>query len=190
MVLAICGGQVMANTLAILPEIEEQSDVKIVAVTSPQLYEELRRTDPKKAAEILSDEERQYVVALHNGWRGFLYPFLLPADYAERVFGMDEFSRSGKPDEIYRTPVSTPPGCGKNSCVREKKPSSPRSRGTTETSAEKTKNNWSTRPAARVWRPMISCFSAVGCCSPALLHITRRLGESRVRRRSRSPTPR
>jgi transketolase len=101
-VLAIAGGQVMANVLTILPELEEQSDVKIVAVTSPQLYEELRQTDPKKAAAILSDEERQHVVALHNGWRGFLYPFLLPADHAGRIFGMDEFSRSGKPDEIYR----------------------------------------------------------------------------------------
>jgi transketolase len=101
-VLAISGGQVMHNTLEILPEIEEQFDVKIVAVTSPQLYEELRRADPSKAAAILSDEERQYVVALHNGWPGFLYPFVMPGDYESRVFGMDRFSRSGKPDEIYR----------------------------------------------------------------------------------------
>ena len=88
-VLAISGGQVMHN-------------VKIVAVTSPQLYEELRRSAPAKAAAILSDEERQYVVALHNGWPGFLYPFVMPGDYRSRVFGMDRFSRSGKPDEIYR----------------------------------------------------------------------------------------
>ncbi len=101
-VLVISGGQVMANTLEILPEIEERFDVKIVAVTSPQLYEELRRNDPAKADAILSAGERQYVVTLHNGWRGFLYPFLLPADHASRVHGMDEFSRSGKPDEIYR----------------------------------------------------------------------------------------
>jgi transketolase len=101
-VLVICGGQVMANTLEILPEIEESCDVKIVAVTSPQLFEELRRDNPAKANAILSDDERQYVVALHNGWRGFLYPFLLPADYTGRVLGMDAFSRSGKPDEIYR----------------------------------------------------------------------------------------
>ena len=99
---AISGGQVMHNALEILPEIEEQFDVKIVAVTSPQLYEELRRTDPAKAAAILSDEERQYVVALHNGWPGFLYPFVMLGDYRSRVFGMDRFSRSGKPDEIYR----------------------------------------------------------------------------------------
>jgi transketolase len=86
---AIHGGQVMHN-------------VKIVAVTSPQLYEELRRSAPAKAAAILSDEERQFVVALHNGWPGFLYPFVMPGDYQSRVFGMDRFSRSGKPDEIYR----------------------------------------------------------------------------------------
>jgi len=101
-VLAICGGQVMHNALQILPEIEERFDVKIVAVTSPQLYEELRLTDPRKAQEILADDERQYVVALHNGWPGFLYPFVLPADYRSRVFGTEGFSRSGKPDEIYR----------------------------------------------------------------------------------------
>ena len=101
-VLAICGGQVLHNALEILPEIERQFDVKIVAVTSPQLYEELRRTDPAKAAAILSDEERQYVVALHNGWPGFLYPFIVPGDYQSRIFGVDRFSRSGKPDEIYR----------------------------------------------------------------------------------------
>jgi hypothetical protein len=47
-------------------------------------------------------EERQYVVALHNGWPGFLYPFVMPGDYRSRVFGMDRFSRSGKPDEIHR----------------------------------------------------------------------------------------
>jgi transketolase len=101
LVLAISGGQVMANVLEILPEIEERADVKIVAVTSPQLYEELRQRNPGKAHEILSDEERRYVVTLHNGWRGFLHPFLLPADYEQRVFGIDEFSRSGRPSEIY-----------------------------------------------------------------------------------------
>ncbi|MGA2597205.1 MAG: 1-deoxy-D-xylulose-5-phosphate synthase N-terminal domain-containing protein [Bryobacteraceae bacterium] len=102
LVLAISGGQVMANVLEILPQIEERADVKLLAVTSPQLFEELRRNNPAKADEILSDEERQYVVALHNGWHGFLYPFLLPGDYTRRVFGMDEFSRSGRPKEIYK----------------------------------------------------------------------------------------
>jgi transketolase len=98
----VAGGQVMANLLEILPDLEARWDVKIVAVTSPQLYEELRRDDPEKADAILSDGERQYVTTLHNGWSGFLYPFLLPPDYDGRVIGMSRFSRSGKPDEIYR----------------------------------------------------------------------------------------
>ena len=110
LVLAISGGQVMANVLEILPDIEQMADVKIVAVTSPQLYEELLQHDPQKAHAILSDEERRYVVTLHNGWRGFLYPFLLPGDYAGRVFGMDDFSRSGKPPEVYRHAGFDPAG--------------------------------------------------------------------------------
>jgi len=110
LVLAVCGGQVMANLLKVLPEVEETADVKIVAVTSPQLYEELRERDPAKADAILSNEERHYVVTLHNGWPGFLYPFLLPADHAARVHGMDRFSRSGRPHEIYQHAGFDPAG--------------------------------------------------------------------------------
>lgn len=101
-VLVICGGQVMANVLETLPRLEECADIKIVAVTSPQLFEELRRSNPEQALEIVSPEERLHAVAVHNGWRGFLYPFLLPDDHAGRTFGMDDFSRSGKPGEIYQ----------------------------------------------------------------------------------------
>jgi transketolase len=101
-VLAICGGQVMVNTLEILPEIEKENDVKIVAVTSPELYEELRKNNPEKANAILSEEERQYVATLHNGWPGFLYPFILPADYKERTLGIEKFLKSGPPAEVYK----------------------------------------------------------------------------------------
>ena len=108
--LAVCGGQVMANVLEILPELEASHDVKIIAVTSPQLFEELRKKDPAKAEAVLSAEERRSVVALHNGWSGFLYPFLLPADHAERTFGMDEFLRSGSPRDIYQAAGFDPAG--------------------------------------------------------------------------------
>ncbi len=101
-VLVVSGGQVMANVLEILPALERRWDVKIVAVTSPELFEELRRDDPEKADNIFPDGERQYCTLLHNGWPGFLYPLLLPADYPDRTIAMDRFSRSGKPDEIYR----------------------------------------------------------------------------------------
>jgi len=102
-VLAICGGQVLANVLAVLPELEKIMDIKIVAVTSPELYEELRKTDPAKAKEILSDEERQNVVTLHNGWSGFLDRFLLPADYEKRTIEIDKFLKAGPPQEVYQS---------------------------------------------------------------------------------------
>lgn len=107
-VLVVSGGQVMANLLEIVPDLEKQYDVKILAVTSPELFEELRKEDPEKADAIFPDGERQYVTILHNGWPGFLYPFLLPPDYTDRTIAMDRFSRSGKPDEIYRAAAFDP----------------------------------------------------------------------------------
>jgi len=101
-ILAICGGQVMANVLEILPELEQNLDIKIIAVTSPELYEELCEKDPQKAQSILSDEERQYVIALHNGWPGFLYRFLMPGNYVKRAIGVKEFLKSGPVNEVYQ----------------------------------------------------------------------------------------
>ncbi|MDD5589619.1 MAG: 1-deoxy-D-xylulose-5-phosphate synthase N-terminal domain-containing protein [Candidatus Portnoybacteria bacterium] len=101
-VFAICGGQVMANVLALLKEFEEKADIKIIAVTSPELFEELRRENPEKANSILSDEERQYVVTLHNGWSGFLHRFLLPGDYEKRTIEIDKFLKSGPVGEVYK----------------------------------------------------------------------------------------
>ena len=101
-VLVICGGQVLANTLEILPELEKEIDVKIVVVTSPELFEELRKINPAKARQILSEEERQKVITLHNGWSGFLYRFLMPEDYEKRTLEIDKFLKSGPPSEVYK----------------------------------------------------------------------------------------
>jgi len=109
-VLAICGGQVMANVLEILPDLEKDYDVKIVAVTSPELFEELRQNDPQKASSILSDEDRERVVTLHNGWPGFLNPFILPKDYDKRVIGIKKFLKSGPPAEVYKVAGFDPEG--------------------------------------------------------------------------------
>lgn len=101
-VLAISGSQVLQNTLEILPELEKKGlDVKIIAVTSPELFEELRKTDPAKAQSILSDEERELVVTLHNGWPGFLYPFMLPQNYKEKAIGINRYLKSGNVEEVY-----------------------------------------------------------------------------------------
>jgi transketolase len=109
-VLAISGGQVLANVLEILPELEQNYDIKIVAVTSPELFEELREKDPQKANAIFSDEDRQKVITLHNGWPGFMHPFALPGDYPKKVIGIDRFLKSGPPPEVYKVAEFDPEG--------------------------------------------------------------------------------
>jgi len=99
--LVISGTQVLLNTLEILPELEEKYDVKIVNVTSPQLFEELRKNDPAKANEIFNDADRACTVTLHAGWKGWLYPFLLPADYTDRTIAIETYLKSGNSKEVY-----------------------------------------------------------------------------------------
>jgi len=99
--IAVAGGGLMANLLKALPKIEECYDVKIVAVTSPELFDELRKRDWKSAEAVLSDNERKIIVALHNGWPGFMYPVILTDEQKKRVHGIDRFLASGRPDEIY-----------------------------------------------------------------------------------------
>ncbi|TSC84877.1 MAG: Transketolase [Parcubacteria group bacterium Gr01-1014_13] len=102
LVLAICGMQILQNTLAILPELEAKGlDVKIITVTSPELFEDLRKNNPTKAQEILPDEERSLVVTLHNGWPGFLYPFMLQPNYNKKAIGITHYLKSGNVAEVY-----------------------------------------------------------------------------------------
>jgi transketolase len=101
-VLAICGGQVMVNVLEILPDLEIENDVKIVAVTSPELFEELMAKDPERAKAILSEEDRNNVITLHNGWSGFMYRFLMPEKYPKRTIEIDRFLKAGPPSEVYK----------------------------------------------------------------------------------------
>ncbi|KKQ27739.1 MAG: transketolase a tkta [Candidatus Magasanikbacteria bacterium GW2011_GWC2_37_14] len=101
-VLAVSGSIPMANTMKIVPDLEAQGlSVKVLAVTSPQLFEELRKNNPAKAQEIFADEERAITIPIHNGWKGFLYPFILPADYQERGISIDTYLKSGTSDEVY-----------------------------------------------------------------------------------------
>ncbi|MFA5062003.1 MAG: 1-deoxy-D-xylulose-5-phosphate synthase N-terminal domain-containing protein [Patescibacteria group bacterium] len=100
-VLAISGSLILKNVLEILPELEKSLDVKIVAVTSPKLAGD-------RIGQILSTEEKDRVITLHNGWSGFLNSFILPEDYKARSIGVDNFLKSGKPDELYELAGLTP----------------------------------------------------------------------------------
>jgi len=90
--------------------LEKDYNVKIVAVTSPELFEELKRAEPQKAEAILSDEDRERVITLHNGWPGFFNPFILPPDYQKRIIGIDKFLKSGPPAEVYKVAEFDPQG--------------------------------------------------------------------------------
>ena len=107
-VLVICGAHMLFSTLEILPNLEKDLDVKIVVVTSPELYEDFKKVDPRSAEEVLSNEERKLVVTLHNGWKGFLYPFLLPAHYDQRSIAIDTYLKSGNVEEVYEVAHLTP----------------------------------------------------------------------------------
>jgi len=100
-VLVISGVQVLLNTLETLDKLEKTKDVKIIAVTSPELFNELRKKNPKKADNILTDKERKLVITLHNGWKGFLDTFLLPTDQEKRKIGIDTYLKSGNVKEVY-----------------------------------------------------------------------------------------
>jgi len=108
--IAVAGGQTMANLLKVLPQIEERADVKIIAVTSPELFEEMRVNDPENACLVLSDKERATVVALHNGYPGFMDAFLLPGDHEQRNLGIATFQHSGRPEEVYAEAELDPAG--------------------------------------------------------------------------------
>ena len=110
-VLAISGSQILQNTLQILPELEKQNfDIKIIAVTSPELFEDLQKTNSAKAQSILPDNEREFVVTLHNGWPGFLYPFMLPQNYTDRAIGINKYLKSGNVEEVYDLASLSPEG--------------------------------------------------------------------------------
>ncbi|EKD43958.1 MAG: hypothetical protein ACD_72C00056G0001, partial [uncultured bacterium] len=109
-ILAISGTQILLNTLEILSDLEKTYDVKIIAVTSPQLFEEYRKNNPAGAQEVLADDERALVTTIHNGWTGFLNSFLLPADYEKRSIGISTYLKSGNVKEVYELAGLNPKG--------------------------------------------------------------------------------
>ncbi|MBD3311284.1 MAG: hypothetical protein GF349_02160 [Candidatus Magasanikbacteria bacterium] len=99
--LVVSGGQLLSNLLETLPELETKLNIKIVAVTSPELFEDLKIKNPTKAAKIFSKEDRSRAVLMHNGWKGFLYPFLLPENYSNKIIAIDTYLKSGSVEEVY-----------------------------------------------------------------------------------------
>ena len=108
--IAVSGGQVVENLRLALSEIEKEHDVKIVAVTSPKLFEELEERDPAKAEKIWGYYDRTYGTTLHNGEPEFLQSFLLRPGAKKRMIGIDNFLHSGREDEMYAQAGLDPKG--------------------------------------------------------------------------------
>ena len=108
--IVVAGGQTAENLLKALSEIEALYDVKIIAVTSPELFAEYREKEPEKAEQVFSEEDRLSAITLHNGWKGFLDSFLLPHDYKQSAIGIDRFLSSGRPEEVYLQAGLNPKG--------------------------------------------------------------------------------
>ena len=99
--LVISGMQILLNTLEILEDLEKEYDVKMVNVTSPGLFEDLRKENMEKSNEIYSAQDRKVATILHAGWKGFLQGFLLPDGYANKNINIDTYLKSGNVADVY-----------------------------------------------------------------------------------------
>lgn len=100
-VVAVSGPILLENIVDALPELEKKLNIKIVAVTSPELFSELQKTNPEKAEKIISEKEKESAIALHNGWEGFLKDFIFTKEQSIRTIGVNEYLRSGKAKDVY-----------------------------------------------------------------------------------------
>ncbi len=109
MAAVVSSGLVLKNLQLALPELEKKGiDLKIVVATSPELFEEFRKTNPALAEIIFSSFDREHAAVLHNGWKGFLMNFLTPNDAVLRNIGVDTYLKSGNAEEVYALTDLTP----------------------------------------------------------------------------------
>ncbi|MFA7315072.1 MAG: 1-deoxy-D-xylulose-5-phosphate synthase N-terminal domain-containing protein [Candidatus Magasanikbacteria bacterium] len=102
MCVAVSGAIVLNNLLQVLPDLEkEKMDIKVVVVTSPELFIELKKKNKKKADNIFSQEDRKVGVTLHAGWKGFLRDFIDNDYFEERSVGLETYLASGSVEEVY-----------------------------------------------------------------------------------------
>lgn len=99
---AVSGAIVLNNLLNILSDLEkEKLDIKVVVVTSPELFTELKKKNKKKAESIFDKKDRKVTVTLHAGWKGFLRDFVDNDFYEERSIGLETYLQTGNVEEVY-----------------------------------------------------------------------------------------
>jgi transketolase len=100
-VVVVSGAKVMENLLIVLPDIQKKYNVKIIAVTSPELFVEYKKRNPKLVEKILSEKEKQTAVVLKNGSIDAMYSVVFGDMEKKRMFGIDRFLYSGTVEEVY-----------------------------------------------------------------------------------------
>lgn len=101
-VLVVSGMQILLNCEKIKEQLEKDGySIKIVAVTSPELFKELSQNNPEKSAGILSAQEREIAITINNGYPEFLSDFIDGFDLNKRVLGTNGYLKSGTAEEIY-----------------------------------------------------------------------------------------
>lgn len=102
MCVAVSGAIVLNNLLQVLPELENENlDIKVVVVTSPELFADFKKKNKKKAESIFNSADRKVCVTLHAGWKGFLRDFIDNDYFDERSIGLETYLESGNVDEVY-----------------------------------------------------------------------------------------
>ena len=102
MCVAVSGAIVLNNLLQVLPELENKNlDIKVVVVTSPELFSDLKKKNKNKAENIFNSADRKVCITLHAGWKGFLRDFLDNDYFDERSIGLETYLESGNVEEVY-----------------------------------------------------------------------------------------
>ncbi len=110
-VLVISGMKNLINAEEIVLKLDKDGyAVKLVAVTSPELFADLLQNNPEKAASILSEEERNIAITVNNGYPEFLSEFLSGENLPQRMIGIKNYLKSGTLEEVYEYAGLSPVG--------------------------------------------------------------------------------
>lgn len=101
-ILVVSGMRNILTLEEIVPKLKKDGyAVKIVAVSSPELFAELQKNNPEKAEKIISPEEKEIAITINNGYSEFLADFISGDNLRERMIGIDNYLRSGTAEEVY-----------------------------------------------------------------------------------------
>ncbi|HOX60764.1 MAG TPA: thiamine pyrophosphate-dependent enzyme [Candidatus Magasanikbacteria bacterium] len=100
--LVVSGLIMLENTEKIIGELEARDlNMKIVAVTSAQLFAKYKNTNPEKAQRVFSEEDARIAVTVHAGSRMYLRDFLSGENIESRSIALDSYYPSGRVEEVY-----------------------------------------------------------------------------------------